>query len=126
MKLDEALGRIAPVVGLSSLIGAPGSIGTEPDGVPTLAEAQEKLAGVRNAQAKANSDYAWWGYEGEKAFWETVVSLLEAAAITGPDNLPDVDGPDTEGRVVMDACAAMTRWGRQVKHAAAHPEGGAE
>lgn len=121
MKLSEVMGRLAPVVGLSSLIGDPASVrtqGASADAV-TLGGAQEALAHVEHMQANAQSDYAYWGYQGQVSYWRAVVSLLEAADVTGPDNLPDIE-PDFLNRnlVVMDACHYMEKWAESVKAAA--------
>lgn len=119
MKLSDALSRLRPIVGLTSLIGAPNSISVERAGTGTaLAEAQNKLAAAKAAQDACRSDAAYWGYEGQVAFWRCVVDLLKAAEITGPDNLPDVNLPDLEGGIVMDLCGRLEGFGRTVLCAA--------
>jgi hypothetical protein len=45
------------------------------------------------------------------------VNILEAAEITGPDNLPDVHYDDSPG-VVMDLCARQENFGKDVLLAA--------
>lgn len=121
MKLEEVMAKLRPVVGLSSLIGAPGSVRTEgadADRV-TLGGAREALAHASELQNNAQSDYAYWGYQGQVSYWRTVVSLYEAAEITGPDMLPDIE-PDFLGgnHVVMDLCHHMETWGKSVLTAA--------
>lgn len=116
MRLDDVMNTIRPVVGRTSLIGAPDSvdpIGASP-GTLTLEGAREKLAAVKEAQDSARSDAAYWGYEGQRAYWACVESLLEAAEITGPDNLPDVPIPDVSAHVVMDAAFHLENFGAEV------------
>lgn len=123
MKLKEALGKIAPVVGMTSLIAAPSSISDEratpSDEVTGLLEySASQLAKVQEAQDNAQSDAAYWGYEGQRAYWQAVVYIAQAAEKVGPDNLPDVEAPDLSNGVVMDLCARMERWGKQILEAA--------
>jgi hypothetical protein len=117
MDFDDVMSRLEPIVGLSSLIGAPSSvrIGAVPGGAVTLGGAYEALAHAEHQQKGSTSDYAYWGWQGQVSFWRTVVSLLEAAEVTGRDHLPDVPFPDLDGKVVMDACSYMEEWGKEVK-----------
>lgn len=114
MNLEQALRPIAPVVGLSSLIGAPESISTETATDIGLQKAVEILEKIKDAQKNCGSDYAYWGYEGQRSYWSAVVNILQAAKLVGNDNLPDVPPPDTEGKVVMDACWHIEKYGRDV------------
>ena len=121
MQLNEVMDRLAPVVGLSSLIGAPESVrfgGASSERV-NLGGAREALAHAEALQRDAKSDAAYWGYVGQVAYWRCVVALLEAAEITGPDDLPDIP-PDflDRNQVVMDAAWSMEQWGRAVLDAA--------
>src|SRR3990167_7315523 len=101
MKLDDVLKELTPVVGLTSLIGAPQSVSSRQALQPTLRQARREYERVQAAQAASNSDAAYWGWEGQRAYWACLVSLLEATEITGEDNLPDVPLPKRIG-VVMD------------------------
>ncbi len=114
MRLDDVLQKIGPLVGVSSLLGAPESVGTRRVTAPTLPEARAQLDRLRKAQETCGSDAAYWGYEGQAAYAKTLVSLLEAAEITGPDNLPDLPPPDLGGKVLMDACSDLTQWGARL------------
>ena len=114
MNLKQALEPIAPVVGFSSLIGAPGSVSEERIVGADLQNAIKKLAEIKDAQKNCGSDYAYWGYEGQRAYWSAVVDILQAAELVGNDNLPDVPPPDTEGKVVMDACWYIQKYGRDI------------
>ena len=84
MKLEWVLERIAPVVGFSSWIGAPESVASRGLAqAPSLEVARKRLAEVKKAQDECRSDYAYWGYAGQKAYWKCLVDLLEAAALVG-------------------------------------------
>lgn len=119
MKLEEALNKIGgPTRGISSVIaglmsGNLAPIGGDKFVAESLAQARAKLEENRKAQRECKSDWAYWGYQGDISYWETVVSLLEAAEIVGPDNLPDVPFDNSAG-VVMDICARQERFGEEV------------
>ena len=121
MKFDEVMAKLTPVVGLSSAIGAPGSVryeGASGEEV-SLGGAREALAHAQQMQLDAKSDYAYWGYQGQVSYWRAVVSLLEAAEITGRDNLPDIEPSFIGGNyVVMDLCHYMETWAKDVLTAA--------
>ena len=113
MQLVEVFEQLRPPVGVTSLIAAPESVADRPSEIPTLETAQARLAELTEAQLKCGSGAAWWGYEGQLAYWRSFVNLLHAAAITGPDDLPDVPLPG-QGGVVMDNMATMERFGNEV------------
>lgn len=121
MRLDDLMSKLRPVVGLSSLIGAPSSvrgIGADADRV-TLGGAREALAHVEAQMIAATSDAAYWGYQGQVSYWRAVVKLYEAAELTGPDDLPDIEPDFLEGdHVVMDLCHRMETWAGWVLDAA--------
>lgn len=117
MKFNDVMEKLTPVVGLTSFIGAPGSVrsrGAEGEQV-TLGGAHEALAHVQQQQNDAQSDAAYWGYQGQVSYWRAVVSLLEAAELTGRDNLPDIEPDFLDGNyVVMDLCHHMETWAKRV------------
>jgi hypothetical protein len=98
------------------MIAAPESVRlNQPDSKRiTLGGAYEALAHTQDRQKNCGSDAAYWGYEGQRAYWQTVVYLFEAAEITGPDHLPDVQMPDLSNQVVMDAAYHMEQFGKTV------------
>lgn len=117
MKLIDALKKIAPVRGHSSMVAAImsgdlSSVSGRPAGFP-LEAAKAELAKVQKFQAEATSDAAYWGYMGDVSYWRAVVNLITAADLVGPDNLPDIPAPEPGG-VVMDVCAKIERWGAAV------------
>lgn len=116
MKLSDVLQHIGPTVGLSSLIGAPESVASSiaHTHVGIVADkAREKLAEAKRLTAAAPSDYAYWGYAAQVSYWQMVCHLMEAAELVGPDNLPDVPLPGSDG-IVMDLMAQQERFGREV------------
>lgn len=117
MTLEEALAPIAPVVGLSSLIGAPESVSSRQAEGPSLDAARTRLAALKKAMDHATSDYSYWGYAGQHSYWTAVVDILEAAELVGNDRLPDVPAPETGG-VVMDSMAQIESYGRAILDAA--------
>ncbi len=117
MTVAEALAQIAPVVGLTSVIGAPESVlGQAADG-PTLDGARAQYEHVRGLQNGATSDAGYWGYAGQVSYWKAVVLILEAAELVGADNLAIVDTPRTGGMVMSDM-AEIERFGQAIKDAA--------
>lgn len=116
MKFDDVMNQLAPVVGLTSAIAAPSSVRSEgaPGPAVTLGGAREALAHVEQQQRGCKSDAAYWGYQGQVSYWRAVVSLLQAAEITGRDDLPDVPLPDLANRVVMDSTYLMEKWAESV------------
>jgi hypothetical protein len=116
VRLDYVMDQLRPVVGLTSVLAASASVrfeGARADQV-TLGGAREALAQVEHAQQDAGSDAAYWGYQGQVSYWRAVVSLLDAAELTGPDHLPDVAMPDLSNKVVMDASYEMEKWAKRV------------
>lgn len=84
----------------------------------SLVAAQAALEKAENAQREAKSDWAYWGYEGDRAYWHAVVDILTAANLVGADSLPDVAPPSLANCVVMDACAKVERFGREIREQA--------
>jgi hypothetical protein len=114
MNIEQALKPIAPVIGFSSLIGAPNSVSSKQYGKEGLEKAKQQLQDIIIAQNDCQSDYAYWGYEGQKSYWRAVVNILEASQLVGENNLPDVVPPDTSNSVVMDACSKIEKYGEKI------------
>src|SRR3990172_7531998 len=117
MTVEEALAPIGPVVGFSSLIGAPESVSSRQANNPTLAEARDRLDSLTQARDNAQSDYSYWGYAGQVSYWQALVDILEAAKLVGADSLPDVPPPE-QGGVVMDSMSCIEEYGKAVLRAA--------
>ena len=123
MKLNEALRALgSPPVGVTSLLAATigggdfrSVSGSAAGSSATLADAEAQLRHVRDAQNACQSDAAYWGYQGQASYWSAVVDVLKAAAITGPDSLPDIPAPDHDGpHALMDHCSIIERFGRNM------------
>jgi len=119
MKLKEILEKIQAPKGLTTVIAAlhtgdlKPAFSSKADVNTSLKDARNELEKVLAAQEVCGSDWAWWGYEGDKAYWRCLIYLLEAAEITGPDNLPEVKLPPLDG-IVMDNCSEIERFGKAV------------
>lgn len=122
MNLQEALSKMSVPQGMTSMLSAVMSGDFDPIAHKTavgvsLAAAREHLAARKHAQEHCESDWAYWGYEGEIAYWNAVVNVLEAAELVGADKLPDIPAPRTDG-VLMDVCSYVERYGQAVLAAA--------
>ena len=117
MRLEEAIKAIHAPKGVTSMIA--GAMSGDFDPIreqnavgQSLESARQKLADVQKAQQNCGSDWAYWGYQGDISYWSAVVNILEAAAISGPENLPDMPPLDESPAVVMDMCARVEKYGR--------------
>lgn len=113
MKLADALTGIAPVVGLTSWIGAPSSVDVGGPRTPTAEEAAAKLAALDQQIRDCRSDAVYWGLAGQQSYWRAVCDLYAAAALVGEDALADITLP-RGGGVVMDSMAELERFGRDI------------
>ena len=123
MTLEEALSKIHQPAGATSLIAAlmPGgdlnSIASAESIEKNIDIVKEGLSDARLAQQAATSDAAYWGYVGQIAYLSALADILKAVAITGPDDLPYIPAPKTDG-VLMDVCANIEGYGKSVLKAA--------
>lgn len=62
---------------------------------------------------ECKSDWSYWSILGDLEYWKSVRDILEAASITGEDNLPNVEYKPTNS-VVMDEIANTRRFGESV------------
>lgn len=118
MKLSDVLTKIHAPKGISTMIAA--CIESDFDSVQkqnavgkSREQAEESLKKAQHLQENCGSDWAYWGYAGDVAYWKTAVNLLKAAELVGPDTLPDVPLPDLTG-VVMDVQWKLEKFGEQV------------
>lgn len=118
MKLSEVFKNLHSVKGASSMIAGVMSGNLDPIrgekvADETVEQAEKNLESARDAQRNCKSDWAYWGYMGDIAYWEMITNLLKAARITGPDNLPEVKLPGQHG-VVMDVYSNQMNFGKEV------------
>lgn len=118
MTVQEALKPVYAPQGLTSILSAL-MTGEFPPVNPqkqiagSIEEAEAQLQGARRGMKNPSSDWAYWGYAGQAAYWSCVKDILEAASIVGPDNLPDVQAPSTNG-AVMDVQSNMIDYGQKI------------
>jgi len=129
MNIAEAIKKVHAPKGVTSVIA--GILSNDFDSIRdqsavgvSLEAAEAKLAAATEAMNTASSDWSYWGYAGDVAYWECVVSLLKAADLVGADNLPDIPLPDLDG-VVMDVQYKVSKWGKDVLAAARRATEGA-
>jgi len=119
MKLRETLEKLQVPLSRDTLYAAllennfeeaiPPSIGKRMD--RGTVEAKEKH--YERPSDTADTDLKYWQYLGWKAFWRASNCLHKAAALTGPDNLPEVPLPRHNGPV-MDMIDELERFGVEV------------
>jgi hypothetical protein len=119
MNVQQAISGIHAPKGVTSVIAGVMSGDFDPirdqSAVGTSLEgARAKLSAVKHAQDTCKSDWAYWGYQGGRSYWQAVVYILEAAELVGANNLPDIPIPDVSGKVVMDACSYIEQFGRNI------------
>ena len=119
MKLSDVLDNLCAPKGLTSIIS-----GVMSDDFSVLPKKQDTTGGLQMAKDKVvayqkqldecKSDWSYWSILSDLEYWKCMVNVLEAADITGPDNLPDVPFPNLEGKVVMDAIYENTKFGAAI------------
>jgi len=117
MKLEDCLNHIRPIKGITSVIDAFLSGDFNPvsdiEVTSNLKKMQTELSEVKEAQENCQSDGAYWGYQGQKSYLQSIVYLLKAAKLVGKDHLPYVRYPKLDG-LVMDSCYDMEKFGQDV------------
>lgn len=116
MTVQEAISHLQAPKGLTTMIaslmsGDFSAIQAQDATGATLAHAREELAKWKAAMNGATSDYAYWGYVGDVAYWNAAVNILEAAELVGADKLPRVPPPNYNG-VLMDVASNVENYGR--------------
>lgn len=115
MNLEEALEPLKPVMGMSSVIAGLMSGDFDPlDDRPMTdldpAAVEAKLKRTQQEQAECQSDWAYWGYEGQIAYLTALRDILEAFKLVS--EVPYVEPPG--GFVVMDVYSQQERYGREI------------
>lgn len=124
MNLQKALQQLGgPPTGLTTVIA--GLLAGDKGAAATLSgitaatittsinEAEERVAELTRQQNGCGSDAAYWGYAGQISYWRATHHILQAAALVGPDDIPDVPPPANAG-VLMDIMAQQERYGQAV------------
>lgn len=119
MKLTDTIEKLHAPKGLTSMLAGvhQGDMSVLPhkDGIGLSAEeAQAELSRATDLVDAADNDAIYWSRAGDKAYWSAIVNLHKAAAITGEDNLPDVEVPDLRNAPVMSCIGQLEEFGRKV------------
>jgi hypothetical protein len=118
MKLKDALKKIYPAQGMTTVISAlmtkDFSSIKEIDIIGKgLKQLEKELEETKKAQNNCGSDWAYWGYEGTISYLNSAIYILKASDIVGPDNLSDVEEPSKDG-VVMDVQSNIEQFGKKI------------
>jgi hypothetical protein len=119
MNLQEALQSVHAVKGVSSIIAGVSTgdysvLPKEPTLQSSIVEAKSNIDKYQDMLNKCTSDWSYWSILGDLEYWESVHDILQSAELVGPDNLPDIPKPNTEGCVVMDAIGRVRDFGRDM------------
>lgn len=119
MTLQKAIDNIHAPKGLTSILSGlmTGDYSVLPheNGIGADHEkAKQEVAKWKQALNECKSDWAYWSILGDLAYWEAIESIYQAAAIVGPDNLPDVPKPNLDGLVVMDCIGKVQQYGNEI------------
>lgn len=60
-----------------------------------------------------HSDWSWWSILGDLEYWKAAKNILEAGMIHSGE-LADVEAPNLQDCVVMDAISRVTKFGEKV------------
>lgn len=118
MTVNEAISKIHAPKGLTSILSglASGDYSVIPHdkGIGAdLIVAKEQVAKLQKAIDDCKSDWAYWSILGDLEYWKAVHNILEAGTING-GVLADVEAPNMEGLVVMDAIGRVADFGKKV------------
>jgi hypothetical protein len=119
MNLQEALQSVHAVKGVSSIMAGVSTgdysvLPKEPTLQSSIVEAKANIEKYQDMLNKCTSDWSYWSILGDLEYWESVHDILQSAELVGPDNLPDIPKPNTEGCVVMDAIGRVRDFGRDM------------
>jgi hypothetical protein len=113
MKLDDVFGILEPPVSYAAKKHAPGFIGKSVSST-TVSEAQGRIKGLMRIQATATSDAEIEAIVGRITYWRTLIDVLHAADLVGPDNLPDVPVPIQGNADIHKECERLSDFGQSV------------
>lgn len=80
-------------------------------------KAEEMIAKYQQDLKDCKSDWSYWSILGDLEYWKAIKNILDAAALVGNNDLPDIPFPDLEGCVVMDAIGRVQKFGVDVLNA---------
>jgi hypothetical protein len=79
-----------------------------------ILKAEEMIAKYEKDLHSCKSDWSYWSILGDLVYWKAIKNILDASAIAGSNNLPDIPIPDLNGCVVMDAIYKVEKFGFEV------------
>jgi hypothetical protein len=120
LKLKDVVDKLYVPLGLTSIIS--GIMGGDFESIRggskelnfSLSQARKKRDAIKKGMDNAKSDASYWGWWSQHCYWVCMCDLLEAAKITGINDLPDVPLTDIKNKVVMDAGAVLEEFGKKV------------
>ena len=118
MTVNEAVSKIHAPKGVTSILAGltSGDYSVLPHDKGIGADiltAKEQIAKYQKAIKECDSDWAYWSILGDLEYWKAVHNILEAATLNN-GVLADVEAPDMEGLVVMEAISKVSKFGEQV------------
>lgn len=118
MTVNEAISKIHAPKGITSILAglASGDYSVLPHDKGIGADlliAKEQVAKYQKAIDECKSDWAYWSILGDLEYWKAVQNILEAGTLNN-GVLADVEAPNMEGLVVMDAIGKVSKFGEQV------------
>jgi len=118
MNVKEAIEKIYAPKGITSIIAGIGngdfSVLNNQKGIEvTFAKAEEMEAKYQKQLDECKSDWAYWSILGDLMYWKAVRNILEAGLINN-GVLANVEAPNLQNCVVMDAISKVEKFGKSV------------
>lgn len=118
MTVKEAIDKIYAPKGLTSVIAGvmnnDFSVLNNQKGIETtLGKTDEMIAKYQKQIDECQSDWAYWSILGDLEYWKAVKDILEAGKLNN-GILADVEAPNLENCVVMDAISKVRSFGSEV------------
>jgi len=118
MTVNEAISKIHAPKGITSILAglANGDYSVLPHDKAIGADlliAKEQVAKYQKAIDECKSDWAYWSILGDLEYWKAVQNILQAGMLNN-GVLANVEAPNIEGLIVMDAIGKVSKFGEQV------------
>lgn len=118
MTVKDAIDKIYAPKGLTSVIAGvmnnDFSVLNNQKGIETtLEKTDEMIAKYQKQIDECQSDWAYWSILGDLEYWKAVKDILEAGKLNN-GILADVEAPNLENCVVMDAISKVRSFGSKV------------
>lgn len=118
MTVIEAISKIHAPKGLTSILAgiSAGDYSVMPHNKGIDADiliADEEISKYEKAIDECKSDWAYWSILSDLEYWKAIKNILEAGKLSN-GKLPDIDAPDLEGCVLMDAIGRVSDFGEKI------------